>query len=197
LYTLLGCVDRDYVCLLICFLVGRPRPPSTPFPYTTLFRSMLTTTSTASPPRPARGPLDQSPIAIAAMPVSRAMKRPGSGAEASAPKPIAVSASTLRRADGRSIRVMRSILPGTVGSPPPSIGCSRHLVGMTVGIDKSPRMADAEAEPRPYRGFHDPRNSGAHAFDAAQILVPSCAVARAVDCRRSSCCPRSRDVSGA
>lgn len=77
------------------------------------------------------------------------MKRPGSGAEASTPKPIAVSASTLRRADGRSIRVMRSILPGTVGSPPPSIGRAQHLAGMTVGIDESPRMADSEAEPRP------------------------------------------------
>src|SRR5690625_7375030 len=94
---------------------------------------MLTTTSTASPPRPARGPLDQSPIAIAAMPVSRAMKRPGSGAEASTPKPIAVSASTLRRADGRSIRVMRSILPGTVGSPPPPIGRAQRSEERRVG----------------------------------------------------------------
>src|SRR5690625_3852326 len=145
---------------------------------------MLTTTSTASPPRPARGPLDQSPIAIAAMPVSRAMKRPGSGAEASTPQPIAVSASTLRRADGRSIKVMRAILPGPVGSPPPSIGRAQHLAGMTVGIDESPRMADAEAEPRLYRRFHDSRNSDAHAFDVAQTLVPPRPVARAVDCRR-------------
>src|SRR5699024_2148427 len=129
-------------------------------------------TSTASPPRPARGPLDQSPIAIAAMPVSRAMKRPGSGAEASTPKPIAVSASTLRRADGRPIRGMRSILPGTVCSPPPPGGRAQHLAGMTVGIDESPRVADSEAEPRPYRGFHDSRNFDAHAFDVAQILVP-------------------------
>src|SRR5699024_8566083 len=109
---------------------------------------MLTTTSTASPPRPARGPLDQSPIAIAAMPVSRAKKRPDSGAEASTPKPIAVSASTLRRADGRSIRVKRYILPCIVGSPPPSIAHPQHLAGMTVGIDESPRMADSEADPR-------------------------------------------------
>src|SRR5699024_9257036 len=126
-----------------------------------------------------------------------AMKRPGSGAEASTPKPIAVSASTLRRADGRSIRVMRSILPGTVGSPPPSIGRAQHLAGMTVGIDESPRMADSEAEPRLYRGFHASRTFEPHAFDVAQCPVPPRAVARAVDCRRSSCCPRTRDVSGA
>src|SRR5699024_12636232 len=116
-------------------------------------------------------------------PVSRTMKRPGSGAEASAPKPIAVSASTLRRADARSSTVMRSILPGAVNSPPPPIGCSRHLVGMTVGIDKSPRIADAEAEPRTYRGVHDPRNTGAHAFDTVYIRDPSCTVARARGCR--------------
>src|SRR5699024_12358537 len=113
------------------------------------------------PPRPARGPLAQSPTASAAMPVTRAMKRPGSAAEASTPKPIAVSASTLRRADGRSISVMRSILPGTAGSPPPSIGRAQHLAGMTVGLDESPRMPDSEAEPRLSRGFQDLRN-----FDA-------------------------------
>src|SRR5699024_11356162 len=111
---------------------------------------------------PARGPLDQSPIAIAAMPVSRGMKKPGSGAEASTPKPIAVSASTLRRADGRSIRVMRSTLPGTVGSPPPPIGRAQQLAGMTVGIDESPRIAASEAEPRLSRGLHDSRNFDAH-----------------------------------
>src|SRR5699024_7599898 len=112
-------------------------------------RAMLTTTSTAGPPRPARGPLDQSPVALAAMPVSRGRKKPGSGAEAGTPKPIAVSASTLRRADGRSIRGRGSTLPGTGGSPPPPIGRAQHLAGMTVGIDESPRMADSEAEPRP------------------------------------------------
>src|SRR5699024_12854988 len=103
----------------------------------------------------------------------------------------AVSASTLRRADGRSIRVMRSILPGTVGSPPPSIGRAQHLAGMTVGIDESPRMADSEAEPRLERGFHDSRNFDAPAFDVAQILVPPRAVPRPAACRPRSCCPRS------
>src|SRR5690625_7194901 len=106
------------------------------------------------------------------MPVSMSTKRPGPGAEASTPKPIAVSASTLRRADGRSIRVMRSILPGTVGSPPPSIGRAQHLAGMTVGIDEPPRMADSEAEPRLQRGFHDSGNLDPHAADVAQSHAP-------------------------